>query len=85
MFYYSKERGREWAHRVAWELVHSIEVPKGYYILHSCDNPSCVNPSHLELGKQRKNMKDAWTRGRIKRDNMVKAANIRWGNIQEVA
>lgn len=33
--------------------------------LHSCDNPPCVNPSHLRPGTQRENVRDAQLRGRM--------------------
>jgi len=35
-------------------------------IMHSCDNPKCVNPAHLEIGTLSQNMTDAWARGRKK-------------------
>lgn len=34
------------------------------YALHSCDNPACVNPSHLRWGTAWENMNDRRVRGR---------------------
>ena len=33
-------------------------------IRHTCDNPACVNPHHLEAGTVRENMMDMVNRGR---------------------
>jgi hypothetical protein len=33
---------------------------------HECDNPSCVNPSHLTWCSRKQNMQDAARRGRIR-------------------
>lgn len=52
----------ERAHRVAWMLTHG-ELPS-LFVLHTCDNPGCVRPSHLELGDQFKNQQDCSKRGR---------------------
>lgn len=55
----------ELAHRASWRLFRT-EIPKGAFILHRCDNPSCVNPSHLFLGSQADNMVDMWNKGRAR-------------------
>jgi len=51
------------AHRVAYMLTHG-PIPDGGHILHSCDNPSCVNPDHLRVGTHTENMRDKLARGR---------------------
>lgn len=53
------------AHRVAWVLTHFKEIPEGLVIMHTCDNPKCVNPSHLKLGTQGENVIDTVNKGRF--------------------
>jgi len=45
------------AHRVMYELEHKI-ILNDECVLHSCDNPPCVNPLHLRLGTRDDNNKD---------------------------
>jgi hypothetical protein len=51
-----------YAHRAYHEAF--IGPVEGKAVLHICDEPTCVNPSHLRLGTQADNMKDMWSKGR---------------------
>lgn len=52
------------AHRVAYVLWNG-DIPSGLMVLHSCDNPPCVNPLHLHLGTNIINMREAKSRFRF--------------------
>lgn len=53
------------AHRVAWLLSHDDELPPDELcVLHTCDEPSCVNPEHLFLGTHRENAQQRASKGR---------------------
>ena len=50
------------ASRVSWILAH--DDPGELFVLHACDTPLCVKPSHLHLGTQKDNMAEMSARGR---------------------
>lgn len=48
----------KYAHRVAFRLFKKESI-FGKFVLHKCDNPSCVNPDHLFTGNQKENQQDS--------------------------
>lgn len=54
------------AHRVAYELSNGA-LPEGAHVLHACDRPGCVNPSHIRAGTQKENTADMVSRARTVR------------------
>lgn len=51
------------AHRASF-LINKGDIPVGNVVRHICDNPSCVNPDHLEVGTHKDNANDKVVRGR---------------------
>lgn len=62
VFYYGR-KNRFLAHRFSWTLYCS-PIPEGEQVLHRCDNPVCVRPSHLFIGTQKDNVQDMLKKGR---------------------
>lgn len=58
---------RQYAHRASWEEAAGREVPNGLVIRHTCDEPRCIEPSHLILGTPADNVGDQIARGRLVR------------------
>jgi HNH endonuclease len=57
-------RGTTWTvPRIVWTELRG-RIPPKLYVLHCCDNPSCINIAHLYLGTQADNMKDMSIRHR---------------------
>lgn len=52
-----------YTHRVSWILTNG-PILNGMFVLHRCDNPSCVNPDHLFLGTPKDNIQDMFSKGR---------------------
>lgn len=59
-----RRKGKDWLiSRYIYTLIHGA-IPAGMVVRHKCDNPSCINPDHLEIGTQADNMQDKKMRGK---------------------
>lgn len=79
--------------RVSGSLVYATHIslelfgrplPKKMCALHTCDNPSCVNPSHLFHGTRSDNMKDKIAKGRQLRGVQCRAAKLLPVDVSEI-
>ncbi len=71
------------AHRVSYEL-HKGPIPAGFAVRHTCDNPPCVNPSHLLIGTGKDNARDALERGRYRRGARNGRAKLTESQVSEI-
>lgn len=62
------------AHRIAYEHANG-PIADRRHVLHSCDNPPCVNPDHLRAGTATDNMADCLERQRNPRWEATHCAN----------
>ncbi|NDC95747.1 HNH endonuclease [bacterium] len=73
-FYIGKNKNIS-THRYSYEL-HKGEIPEGMVVMHTCDNPPCVNPEHLVLGTQGDNLRDMMAKGR--KDYSIQSGDNHW-------
>lgn len=60
-FFFNGKKTR--AHRASF-AIHRGVIPEDLIVMHSCDNPSCVNPEHLFVGTYSDNANDMHSKGR---------------------
>lgn len=58
------EKRMRTTHRVSYEEHNQTKIPNDLIVMHSCDNPKCVNPAHLSLGTRKDNSQDMIRKGR---------------------
>ena len=71
------------AHRLSYSL-NKGPIPDGYVVRHKCDNPSCINPEHLEVGTQADNIADKVSRGRQARGSGAGKAILTEESVREI-
>lgn len=62
-------------HRVVYAKHHglSMKALDGVVVMHTCDNPRCINPQHLLLGTMKDNTQDMLLRDRARRGDLTMA------------
>ena len=75
------------AHRIAYAIAYG-PIALGAVIRHACDNPTCVNPSHLMSGTQKENIHDMLDRERFtpprgEKNGQVKLTDTKVREIRE--
>lgn len=70
------------ASRIAYAL--EVGAPGDKYVLHTCDNKSCVNPSHLYLGDHSDNMQDMADRTRDFKGENCPAVTLTASDVEEI-
>lgn len=76
------EGSNKYVHRVVYEFFKQ-NIDQGKCIMHTCDNPPCVNPSHLIMGTAKDNMLDKSKKGRARNQNYNKKSCIRGHELSE--
>lgn len=71
------------AHRFSYQI-NKGNISKGLYVLHTCDNPSCVNPKHLWCGTQLENMKDCYNKGRVAKGEKAWNCKLKQTQVEEI-
>lgn len=87
--------GNYLAHRLAYELSSGTKLSGSECVLHSCDNPACINPDHLFKGSRSDNHRDMCVKKRnycatlsesdaIKIRELYAETNMRQSDIGEI-
>lgn len=72
-----------YAHVYSFLLADNILI-QGNYVLHKCDKPACVNPTHLFQGTQKDNLQDCKIKGRNNRGAKNGQAKLKESEVKTI-
>lgn len=73
------------AHRVIWEMLRNEKIPPGQVLRHfECDEPLCVNPSHMRPGTYQDNSDDMVRKKRHRYGTRNPAAKLNEDQIKAI-
>src|SRR5580765_3037736 len=75
---FNKKLGPVLVHRLAYAIEHELplEALRHKVVMHECNKPSCIRPSHLKLGTQRQNQAYMSAQGRAPRGERSGVAKL---------
>jgi hypothetical protein len=84
--YKSRDGKVQLLHRLVYCDSHGLKIEdiKGVFIRHRCDNPRCIEPTHLIPGTHTDNMKDRDERGRTSRGKDVNGAKLTESDVFQI-
>ena len=77
-------RKRTPAHRAAWELANSRKLSSEEMVCHRCDNPPCIEPTHLFVGDVIVNADDMVAKDRALRGSSNPRAKLTLPAVQDI-
>ena len=72
------------AHRLSWELANERQVPDGMVVMHACDTPACIEPSHLTIGTVADNNRDMFEKRRHARGEQHGVAKLTQADVAKL-
>lgn len=79
-----RRRGRQ-AHIVRFILIKRLgDIGPDMVARHTCDNPKCINPSHVIPGTHRQNFRDMYDRNRHAKGERIHCSKLTADNVRAI-